>query len=257
MSEAEGDAINQTANPPISEVVVLARSTDAYEGETIVSNDDVSVAQSQSQNYNNNSSTLSGRISQATVWSNASTGSRIQHPSLSTREIMTKLEKMSEADKQVAMEMNLMARRSYETKAAVNTVRKEVKEYHQATMAGQEEILSRGNSNHNATLSAIETAKNETVHAVIEHLEKTLTPFRERGFRASNEDFSISASTPARGTARTPAGGRTPMTASRSTPRSEKRSRPPSSAAMSSRKSASIRGFDGHVERMRRGEEDL
>jgi hypothetical protein len=104
MSEAEGDAINQTANPPISEVVVLARSTD--EGETIVSNDDVSVAQSQSQNYN--SSTLSGRISQATVWSNASTGSRIQHPSLSTREIMTKLEKMSEADKQVAMEMNLM-----------------------------------------------------------------------------------------------------------------------------------------------------
>lgn len=61
MSEAEGDAINQTANPPISEVVVLARSTDAYEGETIVSNDDVSVAQSQSQNYNNNSSTLSGR----------------------------------------------------------------------------------------------------------------------------------------------------------------------------------------------------
>jgi hypothetical protein len=44
-------------------------------------------------------------------------------------------------------------------------------------MAGQEEILSRGNSNHNATLSAIETAKNETVHAVIEHLEKTLTLF--------------------------------------------------------------------------------
>jgi hypothetical protein len=28
MSEAEGDTINQTTNPPVSEVVVLAKSTD-------------------------------------------------------------------------------------------------------------------------------------------------------------------------------------------------------------------------------------
>lgn len=279
MSEVEGDTTNQTTNPPVSEVFVLAKSTDegdtlASNGDfaprktdevTIVSNDDSTFARSQ----NDSDSSLFGRMRQyqASVGSNAgnsgTTRTRTRTDALArygltyTRnDIKEEFEKMTEAQREQQHKTDQLILRQIHLTGQVKGMRNEMNENHQATMAGQREILK----SQGEMMTTMKEQPDAVAAAVMERMTPLLNRFIGSGRLGEEDSGLISASTPARGTARTPARTpalrRTPRTASRSTRRSEKRTRPPSSAVMSSRKSASIPGFDGHVERMRRGEED-
>lgn len=247
------------SNPPVSEVVVLAKnageegtlaSNDDYalkpdrggDGRTIVSNDDSTL--NTVSDESDKGSTLSARLSRATTTSDASTRasasttSRLQIPSISTHVLQSKIDKMTDEQRQAARNTASALIRTIETKVAVKSLHRDVTENHQEAMTGQKEILTK-----------MDEQPAQVAAAVMEHLTPILDRLADRRRCEDGNDLNFTPAR-ARGAARTPARGRTPMTASCSARRSEKRSRPPRSAAMSSKKAARIPGFDCHVKRL-------